>query len=59
MDSAVAVVTATCDGSLTARRLTDFHGKVVVCLHEMFYAGTLCTTDVAAVLRNAKLKAPA
>lgn len=59
MDHAIAVVTATCDGTLTPRRLSDFHGKVVVCLREMFYAGTLVTPDVAAVLRNAKLKAPA
>ena len=58
MDHAIAVVTATCDGTLTPRRLSDFHGKVVVCLREMFYGGTLVTPDVAVVLRNAKLKAP-
>ena len=58
MDSAVACVAGTCDGLLTPRQVIDFHGKIVVCLHEMFYGGTLACADVEAVLRSAKMKAP-
>ena len=56
LDHVVAIVEATCDGRMSAAKVVDFHGKIVVCLDEMFYGGTLSTTDVETVLRNAKLK---
>ena len=56
LDYAVAVVDATCDNVLTASQLMSYHGKIAVCLREMFYGGHLYTTDTETVLRNAKLK---
>jgi hypothetical protein len=38
MEHAVAVVHATCDKRLTPSQVASFHGKIVVCLHEMFYS---------------------
>ena len=56
MDLVAAIVEATCDNRMSASKIVEFHGKIMVCLSEMFYGGTLSTTDVEAVLRNAKLK---
>jgi hypothetical protein len=52
------VVEATCDDELSAKRLLDFHGKVVVALHQALYGGTVSCTNIEAVLRDAKMKAP-
>lgn len=56
MDAAVSVVTATCDKRLTSAQVVAFHGKVCVCLNEMFFGGHQVYSDVETVLRNAKLK---
>jgi hypothetical protein len=58
MDFCVTCVKETCDRSLTPDKVLAFHGKVRVCLNEMFFAGTLVHTDVELVLRNAKMKPP-
>ena len=57
-DAAVALVRACCDGAPTAERVLAFHGKLRVCVSEMFFAGHLVCSDVELVLRNAKLKPP-
>lgn len=56
LDYFVEVVTGTCDGRLTAAQILAFHGKVCVCVNEMFIGGVLAHTSVETVLRNAKLK---
>lgn len=53
---AVALVRATCDGAPTPAQVLAFHGKLRVCVSEMFAGGDLVCTDVELVLRNAKLK---
>ena len=61
LGSAYRVVTAVCEEEPpTAARLAEFYGKVVVCLHEAFSGqGFQLQRSLDAVLRNAKLKAPA
>lgn len=58
MTAAVAVVHATCDKRLTCAQVIAFHGKICVCLNEMFFGGHQVYSDVDTVLRNAKLKPP-
>ena len=55
------IVTQVCaEEPPTASRLAEFYGKVVVCLHEAFSGqGFQLQRNVEAILRNAKLKAPA
>ena len=61
LGSAYRVITAVCEEEPpTAARLAEFYGKVVVCLHEAFSGqGFQLQRSLDAVLRNAKLKAPA
>lgn len=61
LGSAYRIVTAVCEEEPpTASRLAEFYGKVVVCLHEAFSGqGFQLQRSVDAILRNAKLKAPA
>lgn len=54
----VSVVTTACDGRLTAAQIVAFHGKVCVCVNELFFGGMRVYSDAATVVRNAKLKAP-
>ena len=51
-------MTATCEEEPpTAARITNFYGKVVVCLHEAFGGhGYLLQRVPDNILRNAKLK---
>lgn len=58
MDYCIACVRETCDRSLNPEKVLSFHGKVRVCLNEMFFGGDLVCTDVEHVLRSAKLKPP-
>jgi hypothetical protein len=58
LDVIVVLITAVCEDRLTAKQLVDFHGKVSVCLHEMFVQGVQIYSDIGTVLRNSKLKAP-
>lgn len=61
LELAARLVDAACDRALSAARVVEFHGKLVVCLHEMFTSGGgghVRYGDVDTVLRNAKLKAP-
>ena len=58
LDAVVSLITAVCENRLTAKLLAEYHGKVVVCISEMFPAGVQAYSDVGAVMRNAKLKAP-
>lgn len=53
----VRLVAATCDEALSPAQAVASHGKIVVCLDEAFRGGRLVCSDVAAVLRAAKLKA--
>jgi hypothetical protein len=57
-DAAVALVHACCDGAPSAERALAYHGKLRICVSEMFFAGALVCSDVELVLRNAKLKPP-
>ena len=61
LGSAYRIVTAVCEEEPpTAARLAEFYGKVVVCLHEAFSGqGFQLQRSLDAILRNAKLKAPA
>lgn len=61
LGAAYRIVTAVCDEEPpSAARLAEFYGKVVVCLHEAFSGqGFQLQRSVDAILRNAKLKAPA
>jgi hypothetical protein len=58
--AAEVLVTAQEEEPPSASRLAEFYGKVVVCLHEAFSGqGFQLQRSVDAILRNAKLKAPA
>lgn len=61
LGSTYRIVTAVCEEEPpSASRLAEFYGKVVVCLHEAFSGqGFQLQRSVDAILRNAKLKAPA
>lgn len=58
LDAIVALIAAVCENRLSPKLLAEYHGKVAVCLSEMFPSGVQAYSDVEAVLRNSKLKAP-
>ena len=55
---------AVCEQRPSSKLLAESHGKLVVCLSTMFISGgagagaVQAYSDIEAVLRNAKLKAP-
>lgn len=55
----ILVVEAACDYKLVPEQLTNFAGKVNICLHEAFGGqGYQILSDIETILRNSKLKAP-
>ena len=54
----VRLVTAACDDALSPAQVVAFHGKLVVVLDHAFRGGAQVHSDVPAILRAAKLKAP-
>jgi hypothetical protein len=55
---AADVVHAAAEGSLAASRVAAASGKAATALAEAFSGGHIAISDLEAVLRNAKLKAP-
>ena len=56
LDTLIPLLTAGCDGKLTPSVVLDFHGKLVVVLHQALPGGHVTHTDVEGVLLSAKLK---